>query len=86
MKVGKSTNVISHDVSSALKLLVAELGRPEYLTTDWSMACFIDTIEKWFCIVTWRHPTLAINKFNPYVYKEAIQFLQDFIIIIKDNL
>jgi hypothetical protein len=30
------------------------------------------------------HPTLAISKFNPEVYKETTQFLEDFFIIIKD--
>ncbi|CAI6376092.1 unnamed protein product, partial [Macrosiphum euphorbiae] len=33
MKVGKSTNVISHDVCSALRYLADELSKPEYLTT-----------------------------------------------------
>lgn len=35
MKVGKSTNVISHDVCTALRLLADELNKPEYLTTAW---------------------------------------------------
>lgn len=55
MKVGKSTNVISHDVCSALRFLSNELNKPEYITTAW----FIEVIEKWFTLMTSRHPVLA---------------------------
>nr|CAI5855991.1 unnamed protein product [Callosobruchus analis] len=75
MKVSTSTNVISHCVSSALKFLADELKKPEYLTTAW----FLDQIEKWFSLMTSRHPTCALIKFNIDIYNETIIFLNDFL-------
>lgn len=80
MKVGKSTNVISHDVSSALKFLAEETNKPEYLTTAW----FIDIIEKWFMLMTSRHPTVALSKFNLQLYNETIIFLEEFLLTVQD--
>lgn len=57
MKVGKSRNVINHDVCTALKFLSEELNKSEYVTTAW----FIDTVDKWFSLMTSRHPVLAIS-------------------------
>lgn len=74
MKVSTSTNVISHSVSSALKFLADELNKPEYLTTAW----FLDQVEKWFYLMTSRHPSCALSKFNIKTYDESIQFLKDF--------
>lgn len=77
MKVSKSTNVISHDVNSALKF-IAELDKPEYLTTAW----FIDQVEKWFYLMTSRSPANAISKFNSTSYKETLEFLVNFMELI----
>ena len=74
MKVSTSTNVVSHTVSSALKFLSEELKKPAYLTTAW----FLDQIEKWFYIMTSRHPSCSLSKFNIEAYNEAITFLKDF--------
>lgn len=74
MKVSTSTNVVSHTVSSALKFLSEELKKPGYLTTAW----FLDQIERWFYIMTSRHPSCALSKFNIEAYNEAITFLRDF--------
>lgn len=77
MKVSTSTNVVSHSVSSALKFLAEELNKPEFLTTAW----FLDQVEKWFYIMTSRHPSCALSKFNIEVYNDTIKFLEDFIIL-----
>lgn len=79
MKVGKSTNVISHDVCSALRFLSDELNRPDYLTTAW----FIDIIEKWFTLMTSWHPVLALSKIKTDVYEKTITFLHNFIKIMS---
>lgn len=78
-KVSKSTNVISHDVSSALRFLAEELHKPEYLTTAW----YIEIIDKWFNLMTSRNPVMALSKLKPLVYKEAISFLNEFIDIMR---
>lgn len=80
MKVSTSTNVISHSVSSALKFLAEVLNKPEYLTTAW----FLDQIEKWFYLMTSRHPSCSLSKFNLDVYNESIQFLNDFIYLFSN--
>lgn len=72
MKVSTSSNVISHSVSSALKFLADELKKPEYLTTAW----FLDQIEKWFFLMTSRHPSCALSKLNIDVYNSTIGFLK----------
>lgn len=79
MKVGKSTNVINHDVYTALQFLSEELHKPEYLTTAW----FINIIDKWFSLMTSRHPILALSKLKPDIYENTIQFLNSFIDVMK---
>lgn len=74
MKVSKSTNVISHDVSSALKFVAEQLNKPEYLTTAW----FIAICEKWFYLMTSRSPVNAISKINLKKYVKTIEFLNEF--------
>ncbi|KAF2891237.1 hypothetical protein ILUMI_14937 [Ignelater luminosus] len=74
MKVMTSTNVISRSVSSALKFLSEALNRPFYLTSAW----FIDQVEKWFYLMSSRHPSSALSKINLTAYNDAGQFLKDF--------
>lgn len=74
MKVSTSTNVVNHSVSSALKFLSYVLNKPAYLTTAW----FLDQVEKWFYIMTSRHPSNALSKFNLVSYNETVTFLEDF--------
>lgn len=80
MKVSSASHVISHSVSSGLKYLAEELKRPEYLTTAW----FLDQIEKWFKLMSSRHPVFALSKINSVAYGDAIQFLESFINLFKD--
>lgn len=80
MKVGKSTNVISHDICSALRFLADELNKPDFLTTAW----FIETIEHWFSLMTSRHIEMALSKLKPDVYENSITFLNNFIKIMTN--
>jgi len=80
MKVGKSTNIINHDVCTALRFLSDELNKPEYITTAW----FIDIVDKWFTLMTSRHPVLALSKLKPEMYESSIKFLKGFIDIMMD--
>lgn len=79
MKVKTSTNVISHSVSSALKFLAEALDKPAYKTTAW----FLDQVEKWFYLMTSRHPSCAISKMNPEIYNDSIEFLKNFMDIFR---
>jgi hypothetical protein len=78
MKVSKSTHVISHDVSCALKFVSQHLNKKEYITTAW----FIDQVEKWFYLMTSRSPVNAISKHNIEKYNETITFFKDFMELI----
>lgn len=49
MKVNKAKNVFSRDVSSALNFLAETNAKEEYTSTAW----FIETISKWFTIITY---------------------------------
>jgi hypothetical protein len=74
MKVSTSTNVVSHTVSSALKLLGEELNKPAYLTTAW----FLEQVERWFYIMTSRHPSCALSKMNEVVYNDTYNIFKRF--------
>lgn len=65
MRVNNATNVMSHDVSSALQLLADEIDAPELKTTSW----FVGMVAKWFQIMTSRG-SLSSGKFaSRKVYK-----------------
>ncbi|XP_039281898.1 uncharacterized protein LOC120350879 [Nilaparvata lugens] len=75
MRVSTSTHVVSHDVSSGLKFLAAQCNKAEYKTTAW----FIDQVERWFKLMTSRHPVNALSKEKLQIYEELIEFLRNFI-------
>lgn len=79
MKVSKSTSIINHDVSSALKFIAEHKNRPDYLTTAW----FIDQMEKWFYLMTSRSRMNALSKIDVSIYTSTIKFLEDFMEIIN---
>ena len=61
MKVSQALHVFSHSVSSALRLMVAtENWEENVLTTAW----FLEIMNKWFELMTSRHPGMAFSKFN----------------------
>jgi hypothetical protein len=66
---------VSHTVSSALKLLGEELNKP---------AWFLDQVERWFYIMTSRHPSCALSKMNEVVYNDTITFLKDFMELFRN--
>lgn len=72
MRVNKAKHVFSRDVSSALHFLAETNAKEEYTSTAW----FIETISKWFTIITSRSPHVALgiredmeslNKYNSTV-------------------
>lgn len=81
MKVSKSKNIISTDVSASLKYLVENEGyHSSYNTTAW----FIKQVAKWFTLMASRNPTIALSKFNNLIkYSKTLQFLRDFMNLFK---
>lgn len=58
MRVNSVTNVFSDETSSALKFLTKEHSKEGYYTTAW----FVDSIFRWFKIMTARHPAFGLKK------------------------
>lgn len=85
MKVSKAKHVLSTNVSSALNFLAEEQNKKEYNTT----AAFIDTVSKWFTLITSRSSKLALgkvpgNKIKEKQYEDSIQFLYSVIELFKN--
>ena len=75
MKVNRAKHLLSRDISAALEFLADENTASEYFAT----AFFIKTVARWFCFMTSRHPTLALNKHNNQKFEETIAFLRQVI-------
>ena len=72
MKVSNALNVFSHSVSAALQLVVeTENWDKSVLSTSW----FIEIIDKWFNLMSSRHPVMALSLFDADKHKQAVEFL-----------
>jgi hypothetical protein len=81
MKVSYALNVFSHSAASALRLMVeTENWEQEVLTTAW----FLEIMNKWFDLMSSRHPVIAISKFDVDKYNNAIEFLRSMIDIFEN--
>lgn len=73
MKVPRAMNFFSHAVLSGIQCLVQHEGFDKaHLTTAW----FINLINKWFDLMSSRHPNMALSKFNSASNEETINYLQ----------
>ena len=73
MKVSGVLHLFSNSVSSGIRYLVAHEGRSaDYLTTAW----FLEVCNKWFDLMSSRHPVMALSKENPEKYQAAVSFLR----------
>ena len=79
MKVSKATDVISHEVGAALKLVAKENDDDCLNTTAW----FLQYVRKWFDLMTSRHPVMALSKFNFDKYVQTVIFLAEVIQLFK---
>lgn len=81
MKVSNALNFFSHSVSSALRYLVECEGYDkELLTTAW----FLDFMNKWFDLMSSRHPVMALSETEPESYDAALSHLRSAIWIMKN--
>lgn len=80
MKVSHALNFFSNSVASALRYLVECEGRNAHiLTTAW----FLDLCNRWFNLMSSRHPVMALSKLNPDQYHQAVTFLAEIIRVFK---
>ena len=76
MNVGKALRFISRATSAALHYLVEAHNFPDELkTTAW----LLDTLRKWFDLISSRTSQLALSKFSSEKHEEAVLFLEDII-------
>lgn len=80
MRVSHALHLFSKSVSAGLRYLVAREGRDtSYETTAW----FIDLINKWFDLMSSRHPVMALSKSNSAAYQSARAHLNEVIDVIN---
>ena len=76
MNVGKALRFISRATSAALSYLVEAHGFPEeFKTTAW----FLDTVRKWFDLISSRTSQLALSKLSEEKHGETTAFLKQVI-------
>lgn len=74
MKVGLAFSLFNIDTAAAIRLLVEKNQMSkDALTTAW----FIETIFKWFRLMTSRTTKLALSRFDSNKYDESLTFLRD---------
>ncbi|KAH8019447.1 hypothetical protein HPB51_019469 [Rhipicephalus microplus] len=79
MKVGFAFSLFNNDTAAALRMLVEakddEINKTDALTTAW----FVETVFKWFKLMSSRTTKLAISHFDEQRYKETVTFLKGMI-------
>lgn len=73
MNVATAVHLFSYEVSASLKYMVTEMGRSQdYLTTAW----FIELIDRWFYLLSSRHPASALSMHHEDAYTYALDHLK----------
>ncbi|KAH7978663.1 hypothetical protein HPB49_006327 [Dermacentor silvarum] len=79
MKVGFAFSLFNSDTAAALHMLVEvkdnNISSEDALTTAW----FVDSVFKWFKLMSSRTTKLSISHFNENRYEDTIMFLKDLI-------
>ncbi|KAJ4949703.1 hypothetical protein JOQ06_021212 [Pogonophryne albipinna] len=80
MKVGLALNVFSKATSAGLKYMVQQENRPlSYLTTAW----FLEQVDRWFDLMSSRHPITALSRLKMEEYQKAITVLQNIVHLFR---
>lgn len=75
MQVSNALRILSRSTASALRFMVENYGwEKDVLTTAW----FIEHVNRWFELMSSRHPTTALSFFDSERYSEALTFLNKF--------
>ncbi|KAH8037482.1 hypothetical protein HPB51_011631 [Rhipicephalus microplus] len=81
MKVKPAFSLLNHDTAAALRFVVQRGDLPqEALTTAW----FIETIHRWFKVLTSCTTKLGISKLNDQKYEDSLIFLKDTVTVFTD--
>lgn len=80
MKVSRATSVMSHSVSAGLQFMSEDKQDGSLLATAW----FIKYVNRWFKLMTSRHPVMALSKMNHESYVESVSFLKKFIDLFQN--
>lgn len=80
MRVNKATTLYNRDVSSALQFIGEERHRSEYKVT----ALFIESVSKWFNIITFRFSSISLGKIEGHEesqrkFDQSVEFLKSVI-------
>ncbi|KAJ4924014.1 hypothetical protein JOQ06_000256, partial [Pogonophryne albipinna] len=80
MKVSLALNVFSKATSAGLKYMVQQENRPlSYLTTAW----FLEQVDRWFDLMSSRHPITALSRLKMEEYQKAIIVLQNIVHLFR---
>lgn len=79
MRVGPAVHLLSNDVSSGLLLYNEEI-RGNVEPTAW----FCNVSFRWFKLMTSRIKGLALSKENSTEYKQSVDFLREYMFIIRN--
>lgn len=87
IKVNKTKNFMSRDVSASLKFLAIQNSKQAY----WTTAFFIEIISKWFTLMTSRTSKVALGKtsgntFSEKKFEESIAFLESVIELFQEMI
>ncbi|KAM7314521.1 uncharacterized protein ISCGN_004305 [Ixodes scapularis] len=80
MSVSSALAVLNHSTGSAIRVLVKE-GKmsPAAVTTAW----FLETVYKWFRLMTSRTKSLAMSELNSRKHDDAVEFLSEVLDLFK---
>ncbi|KAJ4927051.1 hypothetical protein JOQ06_014791, partial [Pogonophryne albipinna] len=80
MKVSLALNVFRKATSAGLKYMVQQENRPlSYLTTAW----FLEQVDRWFDLMSSRHPITVLSRFKMEEYQKAIIVLQNIVHLFR---
>ncbi|KAM7293588.1 uncharacterized protein ISCGN_023199 [Ixodes scapularis] len=80
MSVSSALAVLNHSTGSAIRVLVKQ-GKmsPAAVTTAW----FLETVYKWFRLMTSRTKSLAMSELNSRKHGDAVEFLSEVLDLFK---
>lgn len=85
MKVSAANHVISNSVAAALNTMVEQGTMPGELTPlAKTTAEFISIFNRWFDLMCSRHRGLALSKYRYSQYQDAVRFLRDVQIKVRE--
>ena len=80
MNVGRALHIFSKSVSAGLRYLIENEQRStDYLCTAW----FVELVDRWFDLMSSRHPVMALSPQKTSQYTDARDHLACFMKVVK---